>query len=72
MEETVIVLPCLIYSAFLSRNTPAVDSTLFAVTTVWQYIGQLIFNILILTRLVRRAYRIVKEMLGLELDFFTI
>ena len=65
MEGAVIVLACLIYSAFLSSSSPAVDSSLPAVTMAWQYIGQLIFNMLILTGLVKGADRIVKEMLGL-------
>ena len=65
MEGAVIVLACLIYSAFLSSSTPAVDSSLPAVTMAWEYIGQLIFNMLILTGLVRGASRIVKEMFGL-------
>lgn len=65
MEGAVIVLACLIYSAFLSSSSPAVDSTLPAVTMVWQYIGQLIFNMLVLTGLVRGADRIAKEMFGL-------
>ena len=65
MEGAVIVLSCLIYSAFLSSSTPAADTTLPAVTMVWQYVGQLVFNMLILTGLVKGADRIVKEMLGL-------
>ena len=65
MEGAVIVLACLIYSAFLSSSAPAVDATLPAVTMAWEYIGQLIFNMLILTGLVRGASRIVKEMFGL-------
>ena len=65
MEGAVIVLACLIYSAFLSSSTPVADASLPAVTMAWQYIGQLIFNMLILTGLVRGADRIVKEMLGL-------
>lgn len=65
MEGAVIVLACLIYSAFLSSSTPAADASLPAVTMAWQYIGQLIFNILILTGLVKGADRVVKEMLGL-------
>ena len=52
-------------SAFLSSSTPAADATLPAVTMVWQYVGQLVFNMLILTGLVKGADRIVKEMLGL-------
>ena len=65
MEGAIIVIACLIYSAFLSSSAPAVDATLPAVTMAWEYIGQLIFNMLILTGLVRGASRIVKEMFGL-------
>ncbi len=65
MEGAVIVIACMIYSAFLSSSTPAVASGAPAVTMAWRYIGQLIFNMLILTGLVRGASRIVKEMLGL-------
>lgn len=65
MEGAVIVLACIIYSAFLSSGTPAVDASLPAVTMAWQYIGQLMFNMLVLTGLVKGSDRIVKEMLGL-------
>lgn len=65
MEGAVIVLACLIYSAFLSSSTPAADTSLSAVTMVWQYIGQLAFNMLVLTGLVKGSDRIVKEMFGL-------
>ena len=65
MEGAVIVLACLIYSAFLSSGTPAADPALPAVTMVWQYVGQLVFNMLILTGLVKGADHIVREMLGL-------
>ena len=65
MEGAVIVIACLIYNAFLSSSVPAVDATLPAVTMAWEYIGQLIFNMLILTGLVRGASRIAKEMFGL-------
>lgn len=56
---------CLIYSAFLSSDAPSVDSSLPAVTMAWQYIGQLIFNMLILTGMVKGADRIMREMFGL-------
>ena len=65
MEGAVIVLACLIYSAFLSSDAPAVDATLPAVTMAWQYIGQLVFNMLILTGMVKGADRIMREMFGL-------
>lgn len=65
MEGVVIILACLIYSAFLSSGSPAVDNTLPAVTMAWQYLGQLIFNMLVLTGLVKGADRLAKEMFGL-------
>ena len=65
MEGTVIVLACLIYTAFLSSGDPPVDTTLPAVTMVWEYIGELVFNMLVLTGLVKGASRIAKEMFGL-------
>jgi len=65
LEGAVIVLACLVYSAFLSSSAPAVDSSLPAVTMAWKYIGQLIFNMLILTGLVKGSDRIVREMFSL-------
>ena len=65
LEGAVIVLACVIYSAFLSSSSPAVDSSLPAVTMTWQYIGQLIFNMLVLTGLVKGSDRIIREMFGL-------
>ena len=65
MEGAVIVIACLVYSAFASSAAPSVDSSLPAVTMIWQYIGQLLFNMLILTGLVKGSDRIVREMFGL-------
>lgn len=65
MEGAVVVLACLIYSAFLSSSAPAVDDSLPAVTMVWEYIGEMVFNMLVLTGLVRGSSRIVREMFGL-------
>lgn len=66
MEGAIVVLACLIYSAFLSSSAPAANSSLPAVTMVWQYIGQMVFNMLILTGLVKGASQISKEMFGLH------
>lgn len=65
LEGAVIVLACLVYSAFMSSSAPAVDGSLPAVTMAWKYIGQLIFNMLILTGLVKGSDRIIREMFGL-------
>ena len=66
MEGAVVVLACLIYSAFLSSSTPAANTSLPAITMVWQYIGQMVFNMLILTGLVKGASQIAREMFGLH------
>lgn len=65
MEGAVVVLACLIYSAFLSSSTPAADTSLSTVTMVWQYIGQMVFNMLVLTGVVKGSSQIVREMFGL-------
>lgn len=65
MEGAVIILACLIFSAFMSSGSPAVDASLSAVTMSWKYIGETIFNMLVLVGLVKGAERIVKEMFGL-------
>ena len=64
-EGAVIILACLIYSAFVGTSYPAADATLDAVAMVWQYIGEVIFNMLILTGLVKGASQLVREMFGL-------
>lgn len=65
MEGAVIVLACLIFSAFASTSTPALDTSLSAVTMSWQYVAETIFNMLVLVGLVKGAERVVKEMFGL-------
>lgn len=65
MEGAVIVLACLVFSAFISSGQPIVDTSLSAVTMSWQYIGETIFNMMVLVGLVKGAERIVKEMFGL-------
>ena len=64
-EGIIVVLACLIYSAFLSSSTPSVDPSLPAVTMAWEYLGQLVFNMLVLVGLVKGADRLAKEMFGL-------
>ena len=64
-EGAVIILACLIYSAFIGTSYPAADATLNSVAMVWQYIGGMIFNMLVLTGLVKGASQLVREMFGL-------
>ncbi len=65
MEGAVIVLACLIFTGFTASGTPAVDASDPAVTMVWKYIGETIFNMLVLVGLVRASDRIAREMFGL-------
>ena len=64
LEGAIIVLACIIFSLFAS-TPPEVDSSMSAVNQVWSYIGQLIFNMLVLVGTVKMSDRIVREMMGL-------
>lgn len=64
LEGTIIVLACIIFSVFAS-SPPAIDPNASAVTMVWSYVGELIFNMLVLVGAVKMADRIVREMMGL-------
>ena len=63
LEGAVIVLACIIFSLFAS-TPPVVNPDAAAVTQVWAYIGELVFNMLVLVGLVKGSDRIIKEMLG--------
>lgn len=65
LEGAVVVLACMIFTAFASTSAPIVDTTLPPVTMVWEYLGETIFNMLVLVGLVKGSDRLVKEMLGL-------
>ena len=64
LEGAVIVLACIIFSVFAS-SPPAIDLTEPAATVVWTYLGELIFNMLVLVGCVKMSDRLVREMLGL-------
>ena len=64
LEGAIIVLACIIFSVFAS-SPPVVDASAAPVSMVWSYIGELIFNMLVLVGSVKMADRIVREMMGL-------
>jgi hypothetical protein len=64
LEGAIIVLACVIFSVFAS-SPPVVDTSTSAVTMVWSYIGESIFNMLVLVGAVKMADRVVREMMGL-------
>ena len=65
MEGAVIVLACIIFSVVAARPPAVGDTSLSAVTIVWNYIGELVFNLLVLVGAVKASDRIVKEIMGL-------
>lgn len=64
LEGAIIVLACIIFSVF-AASPPVVNPDAAAVTMVWSYIGELVFNMLILVGAVKMADRVVREMMGL-------
>ena len=64
LEGAIIVLACIIFSVF-AVSPPVVDVDAAAASMVWSYIGELIFNMLILVGSIKMADRIVHEMMGL-------
>ena len=64
LEGAIIVLACIIFSLF-AASPPVIDKEAAAVTQVWSYVGELIFNLLILVGTVKMSDRVVREMMGL-------
>lgn len=64
LEGAIIVIACIIFSVF-ANTPPDVNTGAAAASMVWSYIGELIFNMLILVGAVKMADRIVREMMGL-------
>ena len=63
LEGAIIILACVIFSA-MATSEPAVSGTT-AVNMVWTYIGELVFNLLVLVGAVRLSDNAVKQMLGI-------
>ena len=63
LEGAIIVLACIIFSVF-AQSPPAVSGGAPA-TMVWNYIGELVFNMLVLVGTVKMSDRVVREMMGL-------
>ena len=64
LEGAIIVLGCVMFSLF-AASPPVIDPDAAAVSMVWSYIGELVFNMLILVGTVKMADRVVREMMGL-------
>lgn len=64
LEGAIIVLACIIFSVF-AASPPVVNEGVSAATMVWSYVGELVFNMLVLVGTVKMADRVVREMMGL-------
>lgn len=64
LEGAIIVLACIIFSLFAS-SPPVVDADAAPAAMVWKYVGELVFNMLVLVGAVKMSDRIVREMMGL-------
>ena len=64
LEGAIIVLACVIFSMF-AATPPVVDADAAPTTMVWKYIGELVFNMLVLVGSVKMSDRIIREMMGL-------
>lgn len=65
LEGCVIVLACVIFSAFASTPPAIADSSLAPATIVWNYVGELIFNMLVLVGSIKMSDRLIRELMGL-------
>ena len=64
LEGALIVLACEIFSMF-AATPPVVDADAAPTAMVWKYIGELVFNMLVLVGSVKMSDRIIREMMGL-------
>ena len=65
MEGCVIVLACVIFSAFASAPPALSDPSLAAATIVWNYVGEILFNMLVLVGAIKMSDRLIRELMGL-------
>lgn len=65
LEGCIVVLACIIFSKFASTSPVLADEDLAPVTIVWDYVGQLLFNMLILVGMVKGSSQLVRELLGI-------
>lgn len=67
LQGCVIVLACVIFSAFASEE-PTLGSVegMSAVNVVWLYVGELLFNMLVLVGAIKTSDRLIRELMGLN------
>ena len=65
LEGCIIVLACVIFSQFASAPPAVGDASTAPATLVWNYIGELIFNMLVQVGSIKMSDRIIRELMGL-------
>ncbi len=65
LEGCIIVLACVIFSAFATTPPAIADDTLAASTIVWNYVGEVLFNMLVLVGCIKMSDRLIRELMGL-------
>ena len=65
LEGCIMILACVIFSAFATNPAVVTDGTLAAATVVWNYIGELVFNLLVLVGCIKMSDRLIRELMGL-------
>ena len=65
LEGCVIVLACVIFSGFAASPPALADASNAAAAIVWSYVGELIFNMLVLVGAVKMSDRLIRELLGI-------
>ena len=64
LEGCIVVLACVIFSSF-AATAPVIDDTLAPATIVWNYVGEIIFNMLVLVGTIKMSSHVVRELMGL-------
>ena len=64
LEGVIIVVACIIFTVYSASSPFTFDPSASASTIVWEYILELILNLLVLVGSVKMCDRIVKEMMG--------
>ena len=64
LEGAVIVMSCIIFSVF-AASPPVVDTSAATASMIWSYIGEVIFNMLVLVGTIKMSDSVVREMMGL-------
>ena len=65
LEGCIIVLACVIFSAFATTPPAIADDTLAAATIVWNYVGEVVFNMLVLVGAIKMSDRLIRELIGI-------